>query len=196
MIISSLNKHFAKLTCALLFTTLLSGCGFYLKQATNVPPELKNIRLVSSKYSEFTRFIKQELKYNQINLVDDTFITDEKGDTVLINSNVPVLKIASTTNTSRTLSLYNDVSAAEHELSFEVKMEVRMPNQAPQYFTVALQRDQLNNSQEALAGSRESELLDKELRRAAAQQVVRKLSQVVVAPDPNYSSSTSMSKSN
>ena len=61
-------------------------------------------------------------------------------------------------------------------------MEVRLPDQEPQFFTIALQRDQLNNSQEALARSRESELLVSELRQAAAEQIVRTLNQVVIAP--------------
>ena len=83
---------------------------------------------------------------------------------------------------SRTVSLYSDATAAEYELSYVIKIEVRLPEQEPQYFTIALQRDQLNNSQEALARSRESELLIRELREAAAQQVVRTLSQVIIEP--------------
>lgn len=174
MIVSSLYQRFAQLTSAFILVSLLSGCGFHLKQGYNIPVELQNITLVSTKYSELTRLIKQELRYNNINLIENP------------NANTPVLKIASETSSSRTVSLYNDVSAAEYELGYQIKIEVRLPNQAPQFFTVALQRDQLNNSQEALASSRESELLKKELRQAAAKQVVRTLSQVVVAPEANY----------
>ncbi|MGC3836744.1 hypothetical protein ACPSKX_22445 [Moritella viscosa] len=64
----------------------------------------------------------------------------------------------------------------------------------PQYFTVALQRDQLNNSQEALARSREAELLRKELREAAAQQVVRTLSQVIIEPKTIGDNDTELSE--
>jgi len=170
MIKSSLYKRLIQLTSTVFLFSLLSGCGFHLKQSYNIAPELENITLVSAKYSELTRFIKQELRYSQINLI--TAPTDS----------TPVLKIASETSKSRTVSLYNDASAAEYERGYEVKIEVKLPNQDPQYFTIALQRDQLNNSQEALASSREAELLQKELRQAAAKQIVRTLSQVVIAP--------------
>lgn len=173
MRISSLTKRLIQISSAVLFFTALSGCGFHLKQSYNIAPELQNITLVSAKYSELTRFIKQELRYSEVNLVESP------------NAATPVLKIASESNKSRTVSLYNDASAAEYERGYEVKIEVQLPHQDPQYFTIALQRDQLNNSQEALASSREAELLQKELRQAAAQQIVRTLSQVVVAPTRN-----------
>jgi len=170
MIVSAQNPGFIRLICIFLFTSILSGCGFHLKNGNAIPSELNELTLISTKYSELTRLIKTQLRYNQINLVTSPTI------------NTPVLKIVSETTDTRTVSLYSDATAAEYELSYVLKMEVRLPDQTPQYFTIALQRDQLNNSQEALARSRESELLRKELREAAAQQVVRTLSQVIIEP--------------
>lgn len=209
----ALKPGFIRLICIFLFTTILGGCGFHLKNGSGIPNELRNLILVSSKYSDLTRLIKQELRYNQINLVVPTVtsttkdeslttdrlltINDEPADSLgedttqtkitamdpaLLNSQTPVLRIMSESTGSRTVSLYSDATAAEYELSYVLQMEVRLPNQDPQYFTIALQRDQLNNSQEALARSREAELLVQELREAAAQQVVRTLSQVVIEP--------------
>ncbi len=208
MIASALKPGFIRLICIFFFTAILGGCGFHLKNGSGIPNELRNLTLVSSKYSDLTRLIKQELRYNQINLVvpavtsttSDEYLTtktDDSSDIVgedstqtkttamdpaLLNSQTPILRIMSESTGSRTVSLYSDATAAEYELSYVIKMEVRLPNQEPQYFTVALQRDQLNNSQEALARSRESELLQRELREAAAQQVVRTLSQVIIEP--------------
>lgn len=202
---SALTPRFIRLTCIFLVTAVLGGCGFHLKDGSGIPPELRNLTLVSSKYSDLTRLIKQELRYNQINLVVPTVTSteslttesdnasDDMGedstqtkitamDPALLNSQTPILRIMSESTGSRTVSLYSDATAAEYELSYVIQMEVRLPNQDPQYFTVALQRDQLNNSQEALARSREAELLTRELREAAAQQVVRTLSQVVIDP--------------
>ena len=184
---------------------MLGGCGFHLKNGSGIPAELRNLTLVSSKYSDLTRLIKKELRYSQINLVEPSVTSKESlttesnstadvvgedsmqtkvtaMDPALLNSQTPVLRIMSESTGSRTVSLYSDATAAEYELSYVLKMEVRLPDQEPQYFTIALQRDQLNNSQEALARSRESELLVRELREAAAQQVVRTLSQVIIEP--------------
>jgi len=208
MIASALKPGFIRLICIFLFTAILGGCGFHLKNGSGIPNELRNLTLVSSKHSDLTRLIKQELRYNNINLVvpavtsttSDKPLTTEADnpsdilgedstqtktiamDPALLNSQTPVLRIMSESSASRTVSLYSDASSAEYELSYVIEMEVRLPNQEPQYFTVALQRDQLNNSQAALASSRESELLKKELREAAAQQVVRTLSQVIIDP--------------
>ncbi|QUM86538.1 MULTISPECIES: LPS assembly lipoprotein LptE [unclassified Moritella] len=208
MIASALKPGFIRLICIFLFTAILGGCGFHLKNGSGIPNELRNLTLVSSKYSDLTRLIKQDLRYNQINLVvptvasttsnktltteSDNFsdITDEDStktkttamDPALLNSQTPILRIMSESTERRTVSLYSDASAAEYELSYVIKMEVRLPNQEPQYFTVALQRDLLNNPQRALASSRESELLEREMREAAAQQIVRTLSQVIIKP--------------
>ncbi|MCJ8351698.1 LPS assembly lipoprotein LptE [Moritella sp.] len=205
MIASALRPRFIRLTCIFLVTAVLGGCGFHLKNGSGIPNELRNLTLVSSKYSDLTRLIKQELRYNQINLVEPevtsmaslTTETDDAADVMgedstqtrttamdpaLLNSQTPILRIMSESTESRTVSLYSDATAAEYELSYVIKIEVRLPEQEPQYFTIALQRDQLNNSQEALARSRESELLIRELREAAAQQVVRTLSQVIIEP--------------
>ncbi|SQD78862.1 LPS-assembly lipoprotein LptE [Moritella yayanosii] len=205
MIASALKPGFIRLTCIFLVTAVLSGCGFHLKNGSGIPNELRNLTLVSSKYSDLTRLIKRELRYNQINLVEPKItsmvsLTTENDDTsdvmgedsthtrttamdpALLNSQTPILRIMSESTGSRTVSLYSDATAAEYELSYVIKIEVRLPKQEPQYFTIALQRDQLNNSQEALARSRESELLIRELREAAAQQIVRTLSQVIIEP--------------
>jgi len=205
MIASVLKPRFIRLTCIFLVTAVLGGCGFYLKNGSGIPAELRNLTLVSSKYSDLTRLIKQELRYNQINLVVPkitateslTTESDDSADVIgedstqtkitamdpaLLDSQTPVLRIMSESTGSRTVSLYSNATAAEYELSYVIKIEVRLPDQEPQYFTIALQRDQLNNSQEALARSRESELLIRELREAAAQQVVRTLSQVIIEP--------------
>jgi len=205
MIASVLKPRFIRLTCIFLVTAVLGGCGFHLKNGSGIPAELRNLTLVSSKYSDLTRLIKQELRYNQINLVVPkitateslTTESDDSADVIgedstqtkitamdpaLLDSQTPVLRIMSESTGSRTVSLYSNATAAEYELSYVIKIEVRLPDQEPQYFTIALQRDQLNNSQEALARSRESELLIRELREAAAQQVVRTLSQVIIEP--------------
>jgi len=205
MIVSTQYPRFIRLIGIFLFTAILGGCGFHLKNGSGIPAELRNLTLVSSKYSDLTRLIKQELRFNQINLVvpkvtsleslttesensadvegeDSTHTKITAMDPTLLDSQTPILRIMSESTGSRTVSLYSDATAAEYELSYVLKMEVRLPNQEPQYFTIALQRDQLNNSQEALARSRESELLIRELREAAAQQVVRTLSQVIIEP--------------
>ena len=172
MIASVLSQRFSRLAVVALLLAVISGCGFHLKNSYNIAPELQNLTLVSTKYSELTRLLKQQLRYSQINLVTDPTET------------TPVVKILSETTDTRTVSLYSDATAAEYELSYVLQVEVRLPDQASQFFTIALQRDQLNNSQQALASSRESELLVQELRQAAAEQLVRTLSQIVIAPNP------------
>lgn len=159
-------KSFVKLVFITAIITTLSGCGFHLRSNDTVPTQLQQLTLISSKYSELTRLVKLQLSYHEISLVADP------------DPSIPVLKISDEVIGSRTVSLYSDATAAEYELSYTVKVEVQLQEQAPQYFTVALQRDQLNNSQVALAKSRESERLIAELRQAAAEQIIRMLSQV------------------
>lgn len=159
-------KSFVKFIFITALITTLSGCGFHLRSSDTVPAQLQQLTLDSSKYSDLTRLVKQQLSYHEIRLVTEP------------DPSIPVLKINDEVIGSRTLSLYSDATAAEYELNYTVKVEVHLPDQDPQYFTVALQRDQLNNAQEALAKSRESELLVAELRQAAAEQIIRILGQV------------------
>lgn len=159
-------KSFVKLIFITALITTLSGCGFHLRSSDTVPVQLQQLTLTSSKYSELTRLVKQQLSYHEISLVTTP------------DPSIPVLKINDEVIGSRTVSLYSDATAAEYELNYTVKVEVHLQDQDPQYFTVALQRDQLNNAQEALAKSRESELLVEELRQAAAEQIIRILGQV------------------
>ncbi|MGC3836745.1 hypothetical protein ACPSKX_22450 [Moritella viscosa] len=138
MIASALKPGFIRLICIFLFTAILGGCGFHLKNGSGIPDELRNLTLVSSKYSDLTRLIKQELRYNQINLVvptvesttsdesqttetndsseimgeDSTQTKTTAMDPSLLNSQTPVLRIMSESTTSRTVSLYSDASAA------------------------------------------------------------------------------------
>ncbi|GIU47244.1 LPS assembly lipoprotein LptE [Shewanella algidipiscicola] len=154
---------FALLTLTLLAT---SGCGFKLQRSYSIPDALKSLHLSSQdQYSELTRLVRERLRLNSINVVD-------------ANATLPTLSILNDSLDRTTLSLYPTGNVAEYELNYLVSFTVQLPERDAQRFEVAIHRDYLDDPRTALAKSREMELLVKEMRIQAADQIIQILASI------------------
>ncbi|GLS89208.1 LPS-assembly lipoprotein LptE [Psychromonas marina] len=146
----------------LLLTPLLflSGCGFHLKHNDGLVEKYPKLLLQSSPNSELTRLIKLRLRGAGIELV-----TTPSDD-------IAILKVDNERRSSRIISLNVKAQNAETELGFTLNYSIQSPGYEAQHFNVNLYRDFVESSSQALAKSRESELLTRELRAIAADHII------------------------
>ncbi|MCP4406377.1 MAG: hypothetical protein GY807_01165 [Gammaproteobacteria bacterium] len=138
----------------LLLVISLWGCGFQLREAADLAPELSRtlIKGVSS-YSNFAAKLRQQLRANGVQTVD----AKEQA--------TAVLRILKTKRGRRVLSVGDNGKAREIQLfsvlSFEVKgmdKEVLLEKQ-----TIRLTRDFVFNENEVLGKAQEAELLRQDM---------------------------------
>ncbi len=147
---------------------LSAGCGFKLQGSYSIPEQLRTLHLTSQdEYSELTRLVRERLRLHSISLVEES---DE----------VPTLNILRDSLDRSTLSLYPTGNVAEYELTYHVKFAVNLPESEAQIFEVDIHRDYLDDPRTALAKSREMELLLKEMRIQAADQMIQTLASIEI----------------
>lgn len=154
------------LTLLLGLVVLVSaGCGFHLRGVTQVPPELQTMLLESSDpYGSLTRFVRQQLRLSNINIVDDAMRKD-----------IPTLRIMSSSDSQSTVSIFQDGTTAENQLVLRVQAQVLIPGQGIYPLHVTVFRSFFDNPLTALAKDAESDIIRQEMREQAAQQLVRQL---------------------
>lgn len=142
-------------------TLLLAGCGFHLKHNNGLVDKFPEIYLQTNRpKSELTRLVKVRLRGADIKI-----LTEPK-------EGAAELRLISETQSSRTISLYANAQNAEKEIGYVMKYSLKMPNYTAKDFNVNLYRDFLYDSSQALAKSREEELLIKELRVISADHII------------------------
>jgi LPS-assembly lipoprotein len=145
----------------LLSLLLVSGCGFHLKHNNGLADKYPQVFVQShSPNSELVRFVKMRLRGTGIK------IADMPADDIVI------LNIGKIRSSSRTISLYVNAQNAEEELSYNLSYSIQSPGYPAKSFSFNLYRDFLENSEEALAKSREAELLEQEMHSIAANHIV------------------------
>ncbi|MCG6412924.1 LPS assembly lipoprotein LptE [Vibrio fluvialis] len=155
-----------KLSLVVLTATLLSACGFHLRGDYDVPEELSTMSLTSyDQYSTFTRMVKRQLRMNAINLVQPA-------------EDVPNIHLLSESVSERTLSLYQNTRAAEKELTFRASYRVTIPETGDKRFSTSVTRSYLDNPLTALAKSVERDMIEDEMRKLAASQIVRQMARL------------------
>lgn len=149
------------LLITILMTLLLTGCGFHLKHNNGLVEKFPEIYLkTNNPKGELTRLVKLRLRGANIKI-----LTEENPD-------VAVLHLQSESQSERTISLYANAQNAEKEIGYVMKYSLKMPHYTAKDFHVNLYRDFLYDSTQALAKSRETELLTKELRIVAADHII------------------------
>ncbi|GAD80276.1 LPS-assembly lipoprotein LptE [Vibrio ezurae] len=157
---------YLRLAIALLFASLLSGCGFHLRGNYLVPEEVGAMSLTSyDDFSQMTRDVKTELRNNDIELVTPA-------------ADVTNLHLLSESLSDRTLSLYQNSRAAEKEIKLVVTYRVIVPKIYSRTFTTQVSRSYLDNPLTALAKSVEQEMLENEMRKQASRQIIRQLARL------------------
>ncbi len=155
-----------KLSLVFLSASLLSACGFHLRGDYDVPEEISTLSLTSyDQYSDFTRIVKRQLRMNEINIVQPA-------------ADVPNVHLISETDSTRTLSLYQTMRAAEKELTLRASYRVTIPNLGTKTFSTSVTRSYLDNPLTALAKSVEKDMMLDEMRKLAATQIVRQMARL------------------
>lgn len=151
----------------ILFGILVSGCGFKLRGQYLLSPELQTLYVSSDdRYGELTRLVKQHLKINNVKITTD------------FDKKTPVLYILKDSLDRRTLSVFPNGQVAEYELIYTVRYQLRMNNRDTQTFSFELNRDYQDDPNVALAKSRELSLMLNEMRKEAADKILRNMASI------------------
>ncbi|MCZ4295842.1 LPS assembly lipoprotein LptE [Vibrio sinaloensis] len=161
-----ISTRSVKLSTVVLAASLLSACGFHLRGDYSIPEELDTMSLTSyDQYSNFTRMMKGQLRMSEIKLVSPA-------------ADVPNLHLISEGVGERTLSLYQNTRAAEIELTFRTSYRVTIPELGSKTFSTSVTRSYLDNPLTALAKSVERDMIEDEMRKLAASQIIRQMARL------------------
>lgn len=143
-----------------------SGCGFHLRGTTDVPDELKTITLNSyDPYGPLTRQIRDQLKINGVKVVEPTASTKKS---------LPELRIVGASEGQVTASVFEDGKTAEYSKQMIVRAQVLLPGKDIYPISVTVYRAFFDNPLAALAKDAEQDIIDKEMREQASEQLIRK----------------------
>lgn len=157
---------FVKFALVILFSSVLSACGFHLRGDYSVPQSLQKLSITSfDQYSTFTRMLKTQLRMSEIEIVEPA-------------EDVPNLHIMSEGIGERTLSLYQNTNSAEQELTFNTSYRVTIPEKGTLNLSTSVSRSYLANSLTALAKSVERDMLEDEMRKVSTDQIIRQLARL------------------
>ncbi|WP_162063326.1 LPS assembly lipoprotein LptE [Vibrio taketomensis] len=152
-----------KLASVVLTASLLTACGFHLRGDYSIPEELDTMSLTSyDQYSTFTRMVRSQLRMSEVKIVPPA-------------ANIPNLHLLSEGVGERTLSLYQNTRAAEKELTFRASYRVTIPDLGARTFSTSVTRSYLDNPLTALAKSVERDMIEDEMRKLAATQIIRQM---------------------
>ncbi|CUA83406.1 LPS assembly lipoprotein LptE [Pseudidiomarina woesei] len=144
----------------LLVTLTLVGCGFHLRDSYQLPPNMHNVAIEASAFSEFRSVLKQRFE-----LAGAEIVAAEQAGLVVMVINDQLNR--------RTLSLSQSGQVAEYELIYTVNYQLLLPDKAPRELQVEVYRDYQDDPNFALAKTREREVLVREMRDEAARQLLR-----------------------
>ncbi|MDO6773984.1 LPS assembly lipoprotein LptE [Shewanella sp. 3_MG-2023] len=159
-----------RINLALLALVIMTsaGCGFKLQRSYSIPAELEELHLRSNdQYSELTRLVNERLRIHRV-------------ATVPASDETPTLSLINDSLERATLSLYPTGNVAEYELIYVVNYAVMIPGSEPQRFVSEIRRDYQDDPRTALAKSREMEMLVKEMRIQAADNIIQTLASIEV----------------
>ncbi|GIU47429.1 LPS-assembly lipoprotein LptE [Shewanella sp. KT0246] len=145
-----------------------AGCGFKLQRSYSIPAELEELHLsTNDQYSELSRLVNDRLRIHAIS-------------TVAASDTTPTLRLVNDSLERATLSLYPTGNVAEYELIYLVNYSVTLPGSEPQTFQTEIRRDYQDDPRTALAKSREMDMLVKEMRIQAADNIIQTLASIEV----------------
>ncbi len=155
----------------LLAWSLLSGCGFHLRGAVDLPPDERVVALAGI---GLDRPFARELQ-RLLDLVEGRLTRDPKeaGSVVVVHQ---------IQQDRRIVSLDEHGKAIEFELIYRVRFEARKPDGGvllPMQ-TVTIRRIYLNPQFQIIGKSEEEGVIREEMRREAARTLLRRLRRVLV----------------
>lgn len=148
---------------------MLTGCGFKLQGTAEIPEQFKLMHLQSNNpYGLLSREIKTALQLNGVKLV----ARSEKDNN---KNSYPSLHILSSSITRDTISVYQDGKSAEYQIILTVNAQVIIAGKDIYPITTKIFRTFFDNPATALAKTTEETLIENEMYKQAANQIISKL---------------------
>ena len=161
-----------KIIASCLIAITLSACGWHIRGAIDLPKDLTHLYIsaVDSKGALMTE-LRQLLKANRITLVESE--SDAKYSLTIIEE----------TKDRRSAGVGGDALSSSYELTLKAIYEIRLKNSSEVSKATAISvRSYKYKSDSINSATQEEILLDEEMRRELAQQMLRRLNAVVTNP--------------
>ena len=163
-------KQLSKLLVLALMATLLSGCGFKLRNDFQVDDQFRKMRVLdATQSSPLTKVLTKRLKVYQVEVVNRT------QPDIHQQLKVPTIFILPEKLDRRLLSLFPSGQVAEYELMYFCRYQVQMPSGETRDFEFQLSREYQDDPDQVLAKSRELDLILSEMRQLASDRIVSQL---------------------
>ncbi|MDN4501248.1 LPS assembly lipoprotein LptE [Alteromonadaceae bacterium BrNp21-10] len=164
----------SKVVCLLLTVALsisLSACGFKLRGDFTLPDNLQKIELLGvSNNDPLFREVKSRLQHYKISVTDKNPLNGRD------EISLPRLTLLQDNLERRLLSLFATGQVAEYELIYTVSYTLLMPGENDtRHISFDIVREHQDDPDAVLAKSRELNLILKEMRRQAADKIMRQL---------------------
>lgn len=163
-----------KIIVSLLIAFSLSACGWHIRGSVDLPKQLSNLYIsaTDSKGALITD-LRQLLKTNRITLADKAADANYS------------LAILEETKDRHTAGVGGDEVTSAYEITLKANYEIRLKNNNQVTKGTAISVRNFNYNTAAINSATQEELLlDQEMRRDLAQQILRRLSATVINP-PN-----------
>ncbi len=142
---------------------MLTGCGFQLRGNIDLPSDLKQVSVVSNKYSDLVKNLNQRFSNNNIQVVD-------KSDKDLYR-----VKIVSETFNRRQLSINISGRVNEYELIYNIIYQISSPNEKAKEEAMSLYRDYSFDENNIMGNTDREAQIKKEMTSNAASLIFTKL---------------------
>jgi len=160
-------------SCLIAFT--LSACGWQLRGSMELPQSLSHLYVSAiDNKSAFMIELRQLLKTNRVALVPSASESQYS------------LYILEETKDRRTAGVGGDALSSSYEITSKVNYEIGIKNSEQSVKGTAISVRSFNYNTSAInSATQEEVLLDQEMRRDLAQQMLRRLSAVINHPESN-----------
>lgn len=172
-----------KIIGCFLLVLIASSCSWHLRGSASASQQITTLYLFSEEgKGALITELQQLLRANHVNLVDDSLAADYS------------LNILDENKDKRTAGVGNDALSSAYEITLKVDYEIRLKNNTRIAKATATSVRSFNyNTATINSATQEEVLLEKEMRRDLAQQILRRLNAAVAHPQAEKSSKQSSS---
>lgn len=161
-----------KIIASLFIALTLSACGWHIRGSLELPKQLSNLYITSAENKgALITDLRQLLKTNRITLVDQAADANYS------------LYILEETKDRHTAGVGGDELSSSYEITLKANYEIYLKSSDQLVKGTAISLRNFNYNTAAINSATQEELLlDQEMRRDLAQQILRRLSSVVANP--------------